>query len=400
MRMAPPRAVLASRRPASATMADPPVPAVRAGLVTRGISGHAYQENGRVPPCRNGRSVDRNFTPVQAGAALDTAPAMTHHRTATDHARIRDPMPSLLFRSPSDPADTWTEALRHHRRDLEVRVWPDTGDPRGIEYALVWASPDGLLHELPDLRAVFSLGAGVDHLVHGEVPESVELVRMVDPALTEGMVEYVVYQVLRRHRRMDAYARQQARHEWHTHPQVRPGDRRVGILGLGEMGGACARALADLGFDVAGWARTHRELPGVAACTGDDGLAWLLGRSDILICLLPLTAATRGLLDAELFTRLPAGAAIINAARGEHLDEDALLVALGEGRIGHAVLDVFRREPLPPDHAFWHHPRIDVTPHMASLTNPWTGAQVVARAIEADRNGEPLPHRVDRGRGY
>ena len=309
-------------------------------------------------------------------------------------------MPSLLFRSPSDPAETWTRALQQHLPDLEVRVWPDQGDPRGIEYALIWASPDGFLHDLPDLRVVFSLGAGVDHLVDGEIPASAELVRMVDPALTEGMVEYVVYQVLRRHRYMDAYADQQRRHEWRTHPQIRPGERRVGVLGLGEMGGACARTLAGLGFDVAGWARSHHELAGVTACTGDDGLAWLLGRSDILVCLLPLTPATRGLLDADLFGRLPAGATVINAARGEHLDEDALLLALGEGRVGHAVLDVFHREPLPPDHPFWRHPRIDVTPHMASLTNPWTGAEVVARGIEADRRGAALPHRVDRRRGY
>ncbi len=309
-------------------------------------------------------------------------------------------MPSLLFRSPSDPAETWTRALVRCLPGLDVRVWPDTGDPRGIEYALVWASPDGVLHELPKLRVVFSLGAGVDHLVGGEVPETAELVRMVDPALTEGMVEYVLYQVLRHHRRMDVYAHQQGRCEWRTHPQCRPGERRVGVLGLGRMGGACARALATLGFDVAGWARSHRELPGVISTTGDDGLDWLLRRSDILVCLLPLTPATRGLLGAEVFRRLPARATIINAGRGEHLDEDALLVALGEGRLARAVVDVFRDEPLAAGHPFWRHPRIEVTPHMASLTNPWTGAEVVASGIEADRRGEPLPNRVDRDRGY
>lgn len=309
-------------------------------------------------------------------------------------------MPTLLFRSPSDPADTWTEALQRRLPDLDVRVWPDTGDPQDIEYALVWASPDGLLHELPRLRVVFSLGAGVDHLIGGEIPDTAELVRMVDAALTEGMAEYIVYQVLRRHRRMDRYAHQQLRHEWRTHPQLRPSERRVGVLGLGEMGGACARALAGLGFDVAGWARSTHAIEGVTCTRGEDGLDWLLRRSDILVCLLPLTPATRGLLDGAAFRRMPHGAAVINAARGEHLDEDALLVALGEGRIGRAVLDVFRDEPLPAEHAFWDHPRIELTPHMASLTNPWTGAEVVARGIEAERNGAGLPNRVDRQRGY
>lgn len=309
-------------------------------------------------------------------------------------------MPTLLFRSPSDPATAWSTALRRHDPGLDVRVWPDTGAVEDIEYALIWASPDGFLHDLPALRVVFSLGAGVDHLMGSEVPEGVELVRMVDPALTEGMTEYVIYQVLRRHRHMAEYERQQRAAEWRIHPQVRPGERRIGLLGLGELGAACARTLSGLGFDVAGWARSSHEIPGVTAVKGDDGLDWLLGRSDIVVCLLPLTEATRGILNAELFQRMSPGATLINAARGQHLVEDDLLIALGEGRLGHAVLDAFRDEPLPPDHAFWHHPHITMTPHIASLTNPETGAEAVMRGIRADRAGQPIPHRVDRGRGY
>lgn len=309
-------------------------------------------------------------------------------------------MPTLLFRSPSDPATAWTNALRRYAPDLDVRVWPDTGPVEDIEYALVWASPDGFLHDLPALRVVFSLGAGVDHLIGSEVPEGVDLVRMVDPALTEGMIEYVTYQVLRHHRHMPDYERQQAAAEWRIHPQTRPGDRTIGLLGLGELGGACARTLSGLGFDVAGWARTSHDIRGVTAVSGDDGLDWLLGRSDIVICLLPLTESTRGILNAALFQRMLPGSTLINAARGQHLVEDDLVVALGEGRLGRAVLDAFHDEPLPPDHAFWQHPRITVTPHIASLTNPETGAEAVARGIRAHRGGEPLPHRVDRGRGY
>ncbi|MDZ7829992.1 MAG: glyoxylate/hydroxypyruvate reductase A [Halofilum sp. (in: g-proteobacteria)] len=310
-------------------------------------------------------------------------------------------MPTLLFRSPSDPAERWRTALQAELPDLRVRVWPDTGDPGAVEYALVWASPDRMLHELPNLRAVFSLGAGVDHLMGPAVPDHLPLVRMVDPALTEGMVEYIVYHVLRRHRRMDEYERQQSAREWVVHDQVRPGDRRIGILGVGQLGSACARTLDALGFDIAGHVRTPRaESSGIPLYAGTGQFADFLSRSDILVCLLPLTDETRGILNRDIFDHLPAGAVLINAARGAHLVEEDLLIALGEGRLSHAVLDTFREEPLPAGHAFWRHPHITLTPHIASLTNPETGARQVAAAIRAEQAGEPLPNTVDRERGY
>lgn len=310
-------------------------------------------------------------------------------------------MATLLFRSPSDPGARWREALETELPDLRVRIWPDTGPPESIDYALVWASPDRMLHELPNLRVVFSLGAGVDHLVGPEVPEHLPLVRMVDPALTEGMVEYVLYQVLRHHRHMPAYERQQRDREWIVHDQRRPGERRIGILGLGQLGSACARALHALGFDVAGHVRTPRAaVDGILVYAGERELDAFLARSDILVCLLPLTSATRDILNRDLFARLPAGAVLINAARGAHLVEEDLLLALGEGRLAHAVLDAFRTEPLPAGHPFWNHPHVTVTPHVASLTNPVTGARRVAEGIRADLAGEPLPNRVDRSRGY
>ena len=310
-------------------------------------------------------------------------------------------MQTLLFRSPSDPAEPWREALEAELDDLHVRVWPDIGPPEDIDYALIWASPDRMLHDLPNLQVVFSLGAGVDHLMGPEVPAHLPLVRMVDPALTEGMVEYVVYQVLRHHRHMPAYDRQQRNAEWIVHGQQRPGDRRIGILGLGQLGSACARALHGLGFDVAGHVRTPRasDEP-IAVFAGDEELAPFLERTDILVCLLPLTEATRDILDRRIFAQLPPGAVLINAARGGHLVEEDLLLALGEGRLAHAVLDVFRSEPLPAGHPFWSHPHITVTPHAASLTNPVTGAHQVAAGIRAHRAGEPLPNQVDRTRGY
>lgn len=309
-------------------------------------------------------------------------------------------MPTLLFRSPSDSGEAWREALQSRMPGLDVRVHPETGDLAGIEYALVWAAPDRMLHEMPDLKVVFSLGAGVDHLLDGSVPEGVPIVRMVDPALTEGMVEYVLYHVLRHHRGMPRYERQQARAEWLAHGQRRPGERTVGILGLGELGGACATALAGLGFRVRGYSRSRRTLDGIESFAGENELNDFLADCEFLVCLLPLTEATRGMLNRDLFARLPADATLIHAGRGAHLVETDLLEGLEAGRPAHAVLDVFGTEPLPTEHPFWHHDRITVTPHVASLTNPWTGALRIVDGIRRHQTGEPLPDVIDPARGY
>lgn len=309
-------------------------------------------------------------------------------------------MPVLLFRSPSDPATQWARALHDAMPDLEVRIWPDIGDPAEIDYALIWAAPDRMLHDLPNLRVIFSLGAGVDHLLGDAAPATVPIVRMVDPALAEGMVEYVLYQVLRHHRGMHHYEARQRRSEWRAHGQTRPGERTVGVLGVGELGGRCARQLAALGFRVAGYSRTRRDLPGVSSYAGDDEFSAFLARSEMLVCLLPLTPATTDLLGADCFRQLPRGAVLIHAGRGAQLCEPDLLAALDAGRLDHAVVDVFREEPLPADHPFWSHPRISVTPHVASLTNPVTGAERVVRGIHRDLAGDPLEQVVDRERGY
>jgi len=309
-------------------------------------------------------------------------------------------VPTLLFRSPSDPAERWRAALSAALPELEVRIWPDVDPVEDIDYALIWAAPDDMLHQLPNLRVVFSLGAGVDHLLGGAVPAAVPIVRMVDTALAEGMVEYVLYQVLRHHRSMPAYEAQQARGEWIVHDQYRPGERRIGILGLGELGSRCARALADLGFDVAGFSRRRRDVAGVRCFAGDAEWRAFLQHGEFLVCLLPLTASTRGVLDAALFAALPEGARLIHVGRGEQLVEADLLAALDGGPLVHAVVDVFAREPLPAGHAFWSHPGVTATPHVASLTNPVTGAERVAAGIRADMAGATPAHVVDRQRGY
>jgi len=247
-------------------------------------------------------------------------------------------------------------------------------------------------------KAVLSLWAGVEDIVTNKTLTQ-PLTRMVDAGLTEGMVEYVTGHVLRHHLGSDAQIVNPAR-VWE--PKVPPlaRDRTVGILGLGALGAACAAALSALNFRVAGWSRTQKSLPGVTCFSGPDGLTDILGQSEILVLLLPLTAATENLLIAETLMLLPQGAVILNPARGALIDDDALVARLDSGHIAHATLDVFRQEPLPPDHPFWAHPNVTVTPHIASETRADTASGIIAENIRRAEAGKPLLYPVDRKSGY
>lgn len=310
-------------------------------------------------------------------------------------------MPVLLFISQVESPDPWKKALEECVPGLEVRIWPEVGTPGEVDYLLCWQPPASAVEDLAGLKAVFSLGAGIDHLA--DLPETlahIPVVRMVEPALTEGMTGYVVYQVLRFHRSMPEYEAQRARREWRELPQVRPRDRRIGIMGLGVLGSDAARALVALGFDVSGWSRSAKRLDGVRGFAGNDTLSAFLAQSDILVCMLPLTPQTRGIINRETLSRLPAGAAVINVGRGGHLVETDLIEALDSGHVAWAALDVFEVEPLPKKHPFWAHPRITMTPHIASLTNPVTGARVIAKHIECLESGAVMENRVDFSKGY
>jgi len=308
---------------------------------------------------------------------------------------------AILFRSTSDSAEAWRAALRPHLPELDLRVWPDVGDADEIEAALVWRPEPGLLARFPKLRLICSLGAGVDHLLRDpELPRQVPIVRLVDPFMTEAMSEYVLAQVLRLHRQDHVYAAQQSRRVWREHPQPNAGARRVGVLGLGELGSDAARKLAVFGFAVAGWSRSEKRLPGIESFHGPEGLKAMAARSEILVCLLPLTAETEGVLDAALFAAMPKGAAIVNAARGRHLVDADLLAALDSGQLAAAVLDVFREEPLPRAHPFWRHPRIVLTPHVAAATHAPTAALSIVENLRRLADGKPLHHVVDPARGY
>ena len=308
---------------------------------------------------------------------------------------------ALLLKSEAGRGDSWRRALLAADPGLDLRQWPEVGDPADIEYALVWFPPKGALKSYPNLKVIFSIGAGVDHLASDpELPKGVPIVRMVEPGLTAGMTEFVLMSVLYHHRFMLDYAEQRRNKVWREIDQVPPWDRRVGIMGLGVLGGDVVEKLVALRFDVAGWSRSPKDLPGVAGFHGPDGFIPFLNRSDILVCLLPLTAETTGILDARAFAALPEGAALVSVGRGPLVVEADLLAALETGRLGAATLDVFQTEPLPPESPFWDHPRVVLTPHVASLTIARTASEFVIDNIKRYENGQELLHVVDPGRGY
>nr|WP_314437221.1 glyoxylate/hydroxypyruvate reductase A [uncultured Brevundimonas sp.] len=301
--------------------------------------------------------------------------------------------------------------------DAHYRAWRDLIADRRPGYALIadrpalldtpfkaafaYQPPPGRLSRIADLSLVFALGAGVDGLVDEVRASGAILVRMVNPAMTQAMIDYVLYAVTRYHRRFDEIEADQRAHRWVWQgPTPGRAALRIGVLGLGRLGAAVATALAQQGYPVGGWSRTPHALDGVHNYVGAEGLRGLLAVSDILVNLLPLTAETQGLLNTEAFDQLPLGARLIHVGRGGHLVEPDLLAALDTGRLAGATLDVFDREPLPDDHGFWAHPKIRITPHCASFSSPEDCWPVVADALDRLESGAPPPRAVDLAAGY
>lgn len=309
---------------------------------------------------------------------------------------------SLIFRSVSDPWPKWRHSLKAAMPGLECRDWDDSGDDDAVEFALVWKPPLGeLQRRFANLKVIFSLGAGVDHLlVDPDLPPAVPIVRMVEPELTRGMTEYVVLHVLRYHRLVPALEDQQKRNVWKVLPTPTAPKRRVGIMGLGVIGQDSLRVLSALGFALSGWSRTAKTIPGVTCYHGPDGLKAFLADTEILVCLLPYTADTDNILNRDVFGGLPQGAYLINAGRGGLQDEDDILAALESGQLAGATLDVFREEPLPGDHAFWNHPNVTLTPHNAGTAQHWSAAQEVVANIQRIREGQAPLNIADPAAGY
>lgn len=307
---------------------------------------------------------------------------------------------TLLYKADPERGKQWARLFADKAPALSFRLWPDTGDPAAVRYLAAWQPPEDPARTLPNLEVIFSVGAGIDQFDLSGVPDHIAVVRMVEPGIVEGMVEYVTQAVLTIHRDLFDYAAQQQQRVWRELPVRAAASRRVGVLGLGMLGSAVLERLRLFGFACAGWSRSAHSLPGIDCYAGAGSLDAFLARTDILVCLLPLTEATRGLIDAAFLAKLPTDASLVSVGRGPQLDQQALLDALERSHLANAILDVTDPEPLPPAHPFWTHPRVRLTPHIASATRPETAVDVVLENIRRHRNGLPMLGQIDRARGY
>lgn len=309
-----------------------------------------------------------------------------------------DPV-TVVYKSDARRGAVWHGVFAAEAPDLALVDWSPKA-AAGARYLVAWTPPGDLARAMPALSVLFNLGAGVDHLSSAAIGEAVSLVRMVDPELTRSMVEYVLLAVLAQHRDLPAYVEAQRDGRWEARPVRRAADHTVGILGLGVLGKAAAAALAGLGFPVRGWSASPKAIDGIETFAGRAALPRFLHGVRSLVCLLPLTDDTRGILDAALFAALPEGAGLVNVGRGGHLVEADLAAALDSGRLASAVLDVLAAEPPPAAHPLFAHPRVIATPHVASTTHPATAARQVIEAVRRHRDGLPMANVVDRTRGY
>lgn len=308
---------------------------------------------------------------------------------------------SVAIHLPAEKSiQNWCAMLGDLMPDWDFHPMNAVPDPEAVEYCVVWRPQTGSMTGFPNLKAIVSIGAGIDHVLADRELPDVPIIRTVGTDLTQRMKEYVALHVLRHHRDMPALQAAQARSEW-TPIVVPPAPmRRVGVMGLGNLGAAAAGLLATIGFDVVGWSRSPKEIDGVRTFAGTDGFGAFLEGTEILVNLLPLTDDTRGILNADTFNRLKRGASVINAARGPHLVDNDLLGALASGQIAAATLDVFHIEPLPADHPFWTHAQITVTPHVASLIDAPTGSRIIAKNLRAFHKDGTVADLADARRGY
>jgi len=307
---------------------------------------------------------------------------------------------TFLYKSATERGAVWARHFASHAPDVPFRIWPDVGDPAAVRYLAAWTLPPDLATTFPNLEVLFCVGAGIDQFDLSQVPPSIPVVRMIEPGLVEGMVEYATLAVLAVHRHWPAYVAQQREGRWQTLPIRTAATRSVGVMGLGVLGQAVIEKLRGFGFRCAAWSRSRHDLQGVECYAGLESLPAFLSRTDILVCLLPLTQATRGILNQRVFDALPKGAAVVNVARGAHVVTEDLLRALETGQVSAAILDVTDPEPLPERHPLWTHPRVIITPHVASQSQPESSAQAVLENVRRHRRGEPLVGLVDRSRGY
>ncbi|KAA5841899.1 glyoxylate/hydroxypyruvate reductase A [Pseudomonas chlororaphis] len=306
---------------------------------------------------------------------------------------------ALLYKADPVRGEHWRALFAEQAPDIQWRAWPDLGNPEEIRYLAAWQAPDDL-SLLPNLEVLFALSAGVDQLDLARLPPDLPVVRLLDPGITRGMCEYASFAVLSLHRDMLRYRQQQLARCWQAHLLQPAAQRRVGVMGLGQQAQQILATLQPLGFALSGWARSAHLIDGVQCFAGYQQLPAFLSQCDILLCVLPLTEQTQGILDRTLFRQLPRGAALINMGRGGHLVEQDLLDALASGQLSGAVLDVLQQEPAPAEHPFWDHPQILLTPHIAAMTQPESAFTVLLDNIRRHQRGEPMLGQIDRTQGY
>ena len=288
-----------------------------------------------------------------------------------------------------DKIDWWCQMLGELLPDWPIYKIGEAPDPDDVTYAVVWRPETGSMTPYPNLKAIVSIGAGIDHVLADEaLPKGVPIIKTISTELPKRMKEYVALHVLRHHREMPRIQAAQQAAKWDQVIVTPAPKRRVGIMGLGNLGASAAQAVASLGFETVGWSRSAKAVPNVTTYAGEAEFGDFLKGTEILVCLLPLTRHTRGILNANTFNRLARGASIINAARGQHLVDNDLLSALDSGQIANATLDVFHIEPLPTEHPFWTNPKITITPHIASMIDAPTGSKIIATNIRNfEKNG-------------
>lgn len=307
---------------------------------------------------------------------------------------------TLVFAGPLDRFDVWKQALQAAMPELEVIRHAEDVDPDKVEYALVWKPTQGFFDQYPNLKMVINLGAGVDALVNRADLPSIPITRLVDPEMSQMMAGFVLFSVLRYARHIHLHEKYQRLGQWHyIHPKD-PRDVRVSVLGMGELGSRAATELARQGFDVWGWSRSPKVVDQVTCRDGIDSLKEVLARSDILVVLMPLTAQTEHLLNGERLDQLPSGCCLINVARGQIIDEQALIERLRTGQIGYATMDVFDTEPLPKESPLWSMDNVLITPHLASVALPRSAAKQIVQNIRRVQNGETPLHQIEPERGY
>ncbi len=280
-----------------------------------------------------------------------------------------------------------------------MRIYPDVGDVADIEWVIVWKHNPGVLNDFPNLKLIASYGAGVENILSDPaLPEGVPITRLVDDTLSDQMAEFVLAGILNHRLHLTYYREQQAASQWRGKEFLK--GTNVTILGLGELGSTTARLLRDNSYNVSGWSRSEKNIDGVKSYFGNDQLNQSVSDADIAVCLLPLTPATTGVLNADLFGAMKKGSYLINVGRGDHLNENDLMTVLAQEHLSGALLDVFSTEPLPQDHAFWKHPKIHVTPHISSPTDKEKVARQILDNYHRMKQGEPLENKVDPARSY